>query len=176
LNRYKIPFVGLKIGVHEFEYELNDHFFANYEYSLIKKGDLKVNLSFDKRETMMMLSFNIDGIVNVQCDRCLEYFDMHLEGDTPLIVRLGDEQYEETDDIISIARGEQEFDVGPYLYEFTNLLLPLTIIHPDDAKGKSLCNKETLKKIEELSAGKKTNNEPIDSRWEVLKGLYNKNN
>jgi hypothetical protein len=33
-----------------------------------------------------------------------------------------------------------------------------------------------LKKIEELSAGKKTNNEPIDSRWEVLKGLYNKNN
>jgi len=41
-SQFEIPFVGLKIGYHDFELEINDTFFESLPFSIIKKGDLKV--------------------------------------------------------------------------------------------------------------------------------------
>jgi len=59
LQQYSIPFTGLKLGVHNFEFEVNDAFFGEFEYSLVKSGSLKVELELDKQETMMFLHFYI---------------------------------------------------------------------------------------------------------------------
>ena len=64
-----------------FEYEINEQFFKEFEYSLVQKGSLKVALEFDKQETMLVLNFRIDGEVFQSCDVCLADFPtpLHLE-------------------------------------------------------------------------------------------------
>ncbi len=40
LSKYEIAFKGLKEGVHQFEYELDDKFFDMFENSEVKNGSL----------------------------------------------------------------------------------------------------------------------------------------
>lgn len=46
---FEIPFVGLKVGVHEFDFEIDDKFFESLPYSLIERGSLKAFLSLEKK-------------------------------------------------------------------------------------------------------------------------------
>jgi uncharacterized protein len=59
LKTYSIPFTGLKLGKHYFEYEINDAFFAEFDYSLVKKANLICKVELDKQETMLILNFDI---------------------------------------------------------------------------------------------------------------------
>jgi uncharacterized metal-binding protein YceD (DUF177 family) len=43
-------------------------------------------------------------------------------------------------------------------------------MHPNDAKGKSTCNKDMLKRIKAVNAQEEEN---VDPRWEKLKNLNN---
>jgi hypothetical protein len=49
LREYTIPFVGLKNGVHHYNYELDDQFFSRFEDSIVRKCHLFIDLSFDKK-------------------------------------------------------------------------------------------------------------------------------
>ena len=71
LQQYSIPFTGLKLGVHQFEFGVDDSFFKEFEYSLVKSGKLKVDLDLEKQETMMILHFHIYGGIKLGCDVCL---------------------------------------------------------------------------------------------------------
>jgi hypothetical protein len=44
-------------------------------------------------------------------------------------------------------------------------------IHPTDKKGKSKCNPEMIRKLEELKAQKENRSAEIDERWEKLKNI-----
>ena len=48
-DEFNIPFVGLKVGKHYFEYEINTSFFESMEYSIIHAGALEATLEFEKR-------------------------------------------------------------------------------------------------------------------------------
>ncbi|MFD2144668.1 hypothetical protein [Mucilaginibacter antarcticus] len=37
LRNYSIPFTGLALGKHHFEFDVKDDFFAEFDYSLVKK-------------------------------------------------------------------------------------------------------------------------------------------
>src|ERR1051325_8526847 len=97
-NLYHIPFVGLSLGEHKFDYKIGDAFFSNYEYSLIKNGDITVELDFLKQETMLVLDFYISGTIQAICDRCLEEFPLEIDGHNRLIVKFGEEAAEESDE------------------------------------------------------------------------------
>ncbi len=47
-NEFLIPFVGLKIGKHLFDFEVGNSFFESMEYSIIEQGNVKVTLELDK--------------------------------------------------------------------------------------------------------------------------------
>ena len=49
-NEFNIPFVGLKVGKHYFEYEIKTSFFESMEYSIIHAGALEATLEFEKKE------------------------------------------------------------------------------------------------------------------------------
>jgi hypothetical protein len=52
ISPYTIPFVGLKIGQHLFEFALDKTFFESLPYSLVDDGKLVVKLNLEKKETM----------------------------------------------------------------------------------------------------------------------------
>jgi uncharacterized metal-binding protein YceD (DUF177 family) len=170
MNHFIIPFSGLKVGKHDFTFEIEDKFFEHFEYSEIKKGTLHVDCVLDRQVRMMVFHFDLAGTVRVTCDRCAGEFDLPLGGSEKLIVKFGSEYAEESEDIVVITEKDHEFDVSPFLYEYIHLLLPMQKIHGEDENGNSLCDPEVTRYINEAEE------HPADPRWEMLKKLKENTN
>ena len=171
-ENYHINFSSLKNGTHRFDYLIEHPFFAKFEYSPVKEGRVWVNISLSKHETMMVLDFSIKGTVNVPCDRCLEYFDLPIEGNQKLVVKFGETTEEQTDEILILSHAEYELDVSQYIYEFILLNVPIRMEHPEDTKGNSTCNPNAMDLLEKMS--RKQESQEADPRWDVLKKLKGK--
>lgn len=169
-SEFIIKFSGLKSGTHQYNYNIDDRFFDLFEYSEINSGNVNVEVVLDKTTDVFALIFNIKGTVKVECDRCLEFFDLPIEGNETLYIRFGDKTEEELDDEIIISENDTQIDVKQFIYEFIILLLPIRRVHPDDKNGNSLCNKEVLKKLKLLQEEKL-----VGSPWEKLNDVKFKN-
>ena len=171
-KEFNIQFVGLSLGEHVFEYTLSETFFANLNPdSEIKKGKIDVTIRLLKQSTMMILQFEITGTVNVNCDRCTDEFDLPINGNYQLVVKFGGHDTgEEDDDIITLSTHESELDVSQYIYEYVMLSLPIRRVHPDNTKGKSTCNKEMLKKLNDFLVDEQPK-EGSNPHWDNLKNI-----
>src|ERR1035437_9907756 len=88
-KEYIIQFVGLSAGTHLYDFNVGEKFFKSFEYSEIKKADIKVKLALLKQSTMMVFQFEISGTVKTACDRCAAEFDLPVNGNFKLIVKAG---------------------------------------------------------------------------------------
>src|SRR5690242_10080413 len=87
-HQYDIAFVGLKNGVHEFCYDIDDQFFSAYGQPDFTDSRLQVRLQLDKKSTFFLLKFEVTGTVSVNCDRCGDPFRMNIWDEFPLVVKL----------------------------------------------------------------------------------------
>lgn len=87
IQKYRIVYQGLSEGVHEFDFDVDNSFFESLEYSDIKKGDLKVNIVLNKKSTFLELDFQINGNVELLCDRCLDDYNQPIEYEGKLYVK-----------------------------------------------------------------------------------------
>ncbi len=172
MREYKIPFVGLKNGLHHYNYEITDIFFAVYKDSLVKKGNVFVDIAFDKKDRLFKLEFDISGRVECECDRCGETFMLPIHEQYIVFVKTGnaEEVDVDEDDIIWIKETDSMLDVSKLIYDFINLSIPIMKIHPDKKNGEPGCPPEIL-----MMLGIKKNQEELkDPRWDQLNKL-NKN-
>jgi uncharacterized protein len=174
LQEYRIPFTGLKIGKHQFEFDIDERFFKEFEYSLVKNGNLKVELELDKQETMLLLSFSIKGEVFTACDVCLADFSTQATVNERQIVKFSDDENleDDTDEIIVLGRQEHEIDVSQLIYEYINLAVPL-INRCEDVGNTQWCDKVVVDKLNALSRSKEEENTDADPRWDALKNIKN---
>ncbi len=170
LKAFRIQHIGLDLGAHRFDFEIDDKFFECFEYSEIHSGQVAVTVDVEKSERMMVLDIHFAGSILTQCDHCGDDFLLPIEGREQLIVKLGDHFEEGVDDVIVIPETDPFFDLSSYLYEFIHLARPIQAIHPVDANGNSTCNPDALKYLSEHSAGEET-----DPRWDALKRLKDTN-
>lgn len=173
IDQFIIPFRGLGEGVHNFDFIVNSKFFEHFENSEIKQGELSVKVILHKSTAVFTWEFIINGYVEAICDRCLENVNLPIEYTGNLYVKLGKEYLEESDNMIIISEASNDLNIAQYIYEFVNLSVPMKKVHPEDAKGKSGCNKTMLKKIKELHT-RKNDKSDGDPRWDVLKKLKEK--
>ena len=166
LKDFFIPYKGLSIGIHKYNFIVNDKFFEEIEYSEFSKGSLMADLNLEKQERMIILHFSIKGSVEVQCDRCLEVMDFPVNIVETLYVKFGDNKEDETDEILILPESEYQIDISRLINEYITLAMPIRHVHGDDENGVSLCNADALKKLEELSE-----RHTIDPRWEKLKNI-----
>ena len=172
LKTYTIPFVGLKVGEHHFDYEIKQAFFEHFEYDDFNDSNIVVDVILNKKTTLLELNFKISGTVNVNCDLTNEPYDQVIENEFDLVVNFGDEYNDENIDILIIPHGEYEINIEQYIYELIVLAVPNKRIHPGVKDG--TLDSEILEKLEELSpktAEDKENMEEIDPRWNTLKKL-----
>jgi len=168
LSEYTIQFESLKQGTHYFEYSIDNKFFGEFDCEEFEKSSFKIDLEFMKQSTMLLLKFNFKGTITVPCDRCLDLVEIAVDGEEKLIIKFGNEMYEETEDILILPIYEYKLNVAKYIYEFINLNLPQKRVHPT-----GLCNQEVIKELEKIEQKK----EIIDPRWSALQGInLNKNN
>lgn len=172
LQQYGIPYTGLKLGVHHFEFEVDEAFFSEFEYSLVKSGHLKVELELDKQETMMILQFHISGEMKLACDVCLADYPYPVEIKERQIAKFsGSEDLEDdTEEIVVLKRSETEINVATLIYEYINLAAPY-ISRCEDEGNMPWCDRGMIEKLKELAPGPKEEKEDADPRWEALKKI-----
>ena len=172
-KEYLIPFVGLKLGKHHFEYKINNAFFEIFDYNEYHNSNIKVNVVLEKKSTLLELSFSHKGFVNVPCDLTSEDFDLPIKGKMKLIVRFGEEYNDDNEELLILPHGEFEIDVAQYIYEMIVLSVPLRRVHPGVKDGS--LKTEALTKLNELTVNEEKEEikeeENIDPRWDKLKQL-----
>ncbi|RTY65567.1 DUF177 domain-containing protein [Flavobacterium sp. GSP27] len=172
-KEYLIPFIGLKLGKHHFEYQISNAFFEIFDYDEYQDSKIKVNVVLEKKSTLLELRFNHKGAVNVPCDLTSEDFDLPIEGEMKLIVRFDEVYNNDNDELLILPHGEFEINIAQYIYEMIVLSVPLRRVHPGIQDGS--LKTEALTKLNELTIKeeKEENKEEenIDPRWDKLKQL-----
>ncbi|MBD1393684.1 YceD family protein [Mucilaginibacter glaciei] len=169
LRTYAIPFTGLKLGKHTFEYDVTDEFFNEFDYSLVKKADLKCVIELEKQETMLILDFDITGTITATCDKCLSEYQQPIDIQEQQIARFTDEEMGEDDEIITLGKNDHEINVAGLIYEYVNVALPFIAECSNEGNGKQ-CEEEMLDNLRKLSVNDEQA-EQADPRWDALKKL-----
>ncbi len=152
---FEIAFVGLKPGIHEFTYEVDDKFFVEKGSADFINCNANIKLIVDKKSGFMLLKFEIGGKADVTCDRCGNPLPMDIWDEFNMLVKLvenPDEMnaQEEDPDVFYIGRTESHIDVGNWIYEFVLLSFPMQKMCSDEEVGGPLCNKEVLEKLKAM--------------------------
>ena len=172
LKEFTIPFVGLKVAKHHFEYKIKHAFFEHFEYEDFNDVNIDVNVALNKKATLLELHFKVSGVVNINCDVTNEPYNQRINNEFDLVVNFGDEYNDENIDILILPHGTYEINIQQYIYELIILGVPIKRIHPGVEDG--TLNSDILNKLEELSPKLKENKETkedIDPRWDTLKKL-----
>ena len=177
-SQYIIQFGGLPVGLHEFDFEVNDSFFATIENSEVSTAAIDVHAVLTKQNHLLQMHFSIEGTVGMDCDRCLKNFDFPVDADENLVIKHGNPE-ESTDEILVIPEGQEEFDVAHYIYEYIILALPARRVPCEIDSDEFICDQDTLSKLNQLAAGQEkeeTKEEPNNPIWEQLNKIkFNKN-
>ena len=169
LKTYSIPFTGLKLGKHLFDYVIKDEFFAEMDYSIVKKADLQCKVELDKQETMLILSFHIYGTITMTCDKCLAEYPQPVDVHEQQIAKFAEEEIDEDEEIITLNKNDHEINIAGLIYEYINVAAPFIAVCNDEGNT-SYCDKEMIERLNQLSA-KDGDDDKTDPRWDVLKNI-----
>ncbi|MDR2805367.1 MAG: DUF177 domain-containing protein [Dysgonamonadaceae bacterium] len=182
-DTYKVDLKGMQQEVQNYEYFLDNPFFANIDGEELQKGKIHVQLTVTRIAGAFNLAFKLSGNAVIPCDRCLDDMDYPIETTARLIVKFGKDYSEESDEIVIIPEAEGVINLAWFLYEFVALAIPIKHIH---APGK--CNKQMSAKLKKHTA-KATDDDAFDidgndthaiaedpednsdPRWDALKQL-----
>jgi uncharacterized metal-binding protein YceD (DUF177 family) len=153
---FEIPFVGLKPGLHSFEYEIDDRFFEEFGPQEFRNAKVHIRLQLEKNTGFMILKFEVGGTVEVQCDRCGNQLPMELWDEFEVLVKMTDQaeqmnEEEEDPDVYYIPRTESHLNVKNWIFEFINLSIPMQKMCKESEIGGSYCNKEVLARLAKMN-------------------------
>ena len=159
-NEFLIPFVGLKIGKHLFDFEVGNSFFESMEYSIIEQGNVKVTLELDKKETMMIALFHAEGTINTLCDRCNTPMDFEIDGGYKLIYKFGLEE-EEDEMLVVLHPDSYQIDITNPIYELITTQLPLRVLHDEGE-----CDEEMWELLQQHIVNPEDEEDLDDEDWD----------
>ncbi|MEP0478692.1 MAG: DUF177 domain-containing protein, partial [Nonlabens sp.] len=168
LKAFIISYAGLKEGKHQFQFEVDNTFFENFGFEEFNSSSIIVDAELDKKNTIMELSLDATGSVNVNCDVTNEPFDLDIDTSMNLVVKFGDAFNDDNEELLILPHGEYEFNIAQYVYEMLVLSLPHRRVHPGVEDGS--LESDVLDKLDELrvSNPEEENNTNItDPRWDA---------
>lgn len=173
-KEFTIPFVGLKIGEHRFDFKISKTFFEYFKYDEFNDVNVKLDVLLNKKITLLEFFLEYSGFVNVNCDITNEAYDQEIKGEYHFVVKFGDDFNDQNEDLLILPHGSYEVNIQQYIYESLVLAVPTRKVHPGVLDG--TLKSDILNKLEELrpkqnddSSGSNGNN--TDPRWDKLKNL-----
>ena len=180
LDSYRIDVKGMRTGVAEYRFAVDDAFFQAVEGTLVRSGKVDVRLKIREKEGGYAFTFQIKGTVHVPCDRCLDDMDVEIEAERMLTVKLG-EEYADEGDLLVLPYDEATLDVAGLIYEFIALEVPLTHVHEpghcNAGMTEALAAHWVVSSEEQDASGDEegTGEKPVDPRWDKLKEMLDNN-
>ena len=160
LDSYKVNLKGMPSDTVSYQWRVDDDFFSAVQGPELQHGTLDVALRVKRTSGAYELTFQLDGTVKVQCDRCLELMDLPIQTQRELRVKLGDD-FSDDGDLVTIPYEDGTFNVAWNLYEMIALEIPIRHVHTDGP-----CASQDVEEEPEADTQK-----PTDSRWDELKKL-----
>ena len=173
-SQFIIRLNGLPVGSHQYEFEVTDSFFESRDYSEIHGAKVDVKLVLLKQNSLIQLNFDIEGVVDVSCDRCTQPYEIEVSAREEMFLKFGNPDEEHPENVLVLPHGENELDISQALYELISLALPYRKV-PCEEDETFECDEATLKKLNEISSDKPEQN-PGKSVWNQLKDLDINNN
>ncbi|NND16599.1 MAG: DUF177 domain-containing protein [Eudoraea sp.] len=169
-KEFIIPFAGLKLGKHQFKYQISNSFFESFDYEEFNSSSIDVTADLLKTSTIMELTLIAEGTVNVNCDLSSEAYDQPLSGALDLVIKFGDVYDDDFEDIVVLPHGDHQLDISQFVYEMIVLSVPQKRIHPGVLDGS--LKSELLDKLRDLDpSGSNKQEKEMDPRWDALKKL-----
>jgi len=166
---FSIQLAGLKNGRNEFEYGLDDAFFAAMEGEKILGGTVKAVVVVEKTGSQMRVEASVDGVVKTTCDRCLDEMEVEISNSEEFSVRLGTETCYDDEEMITIAEDDGMLQMGERLYEMCVVAMPIVCMHEEGG-----CNEKMIEILAAHSAENNDEKKSSDPRWDALKKITNK--
>lgn len=160
LDSYKVNLKGMPSDTVSYQWRVDDDFFSAVQGPEVQHGSLDVALRVKRTSGAYELTFQLDGTVKVQCDRCMELMDLPIQTQCELRVKLGDD-FSDDGELVTIPYEDGTFNVAWNLYEMIALEIPLRHVHADGP-----CASQDVEEASEAESQK-----PTDSRWDELKKL-----
>ncbi|MEY5049658.1 MAG: hypothetical protein RLZZ175_3017 [Bacteroidota bacterium] len=191
LKQYEIPVFGLSDGKHTYSFDIDEELFAQYPESPTQTGQVKATVVLDKSETMLVLDFELEGSIRLECDRSLDEFDFPIKSNERYIYKFGKDAMIVSDDIEVLPFGVSSINLTQLLYEFVVVLIPYKKLHPrykeeeemigeDDEQSFVLAYSDDAEWDDEDTDNQATDeesiDEPVDPRFAALLKLKNSNN
>jgi len=166
-KQFDIRFGSLALGQHQMEVEINHLFFEKYKNEDIKDSDIQVDITVERKETMVSLTFDIRGHVTSICDICLENLTIPMSKKEILILKTtGIAKESDNENIVFVGEKAYFYNIEQVLYEYIVTLLPMRKVHQET--GTETCNPDMLKWIDAVN---NASTPQEDERWEVLKSV-----
>jgi uncharacterized metal-binding protein YceD (DUF177 family) len=175
-REFEIAFVGLKPGVHEFSYHIDDRFFEEYNEQDFRNPNADVKLLLEKSNGFMILRFEIGGRAEVNCDRCNNNLPIQLFDEFKVMIKMTDDpavmnDQEEDPDVYYISRGESHIDVKDWIYEFINLSIPMQKTCEYENMDGPYCNPAAKEVLRNMRPEENHGTNPIWKGLEKFKDL-----
>ncbi len=172
-KHFSLPYIGLKDGIHTFNFVANKDFFAEFPNSPIKDGSFEILLEVDKRPGLSEFNFDISGYANAVCDRCLADIKLPVTGTYRIIIKIGN-SHAEDDEVIYIKDDESHIDLSQIVYEYICLSMPLVHVYDCASEIPRVCNDEILNKLNPLTEPE-GGDLPNGKLWENFKNIFPEN-
>ena len=165
----------LENGHHDFDWSLGDSFFASFDGSLIRKGQLRVLLGIERLDAVFRVSMNGEGEVEKECDNCLAPVRIPFKGHLNFVIKLTDSDQEDDPDheVYYVKESDPRFYFSQHIYDLVNIGLPLRSTCSDPGASPE-CNPEMVKRLNQEGQDEQQEEES-DPRWDKLKDLFNNN-
>lgn len=164
VNKYIIPYSGLKEGNHSFDFSIDKGFFESFEEMGFEDVSASVKVEMQKLSTMLILDFFMEGEINTFCDRCGDDLILPIQSENRLYVKYGDGQSDD-EDVLILPQSEYQLDISNSINEYFLVSIPSRKTH-----DKGQCNEEVIKKLNEL-APKQDADSDTNPIWDKLKKL-----
>ncbi len=152
-GQYNIPLKNIVDETRIYDFDLNNEYFAKIDSPEVSRGHLGARVTVLKKNEVFELRFEIQGVIFIQCNRCLDDMEQPIKHTDIIQVKLGTTYSEENETVI-VPESDGAINVAWFMYEFIVLSIPIKHVH---APGE--CNKMVMTKLKRHIARQKDDTE-----------------
>lgn len=159
MSKFELYNIELKEIVDEtriYEFDLDNVYFKKIDSPEVQIGNVKAKVSVHKKVNTYELSFVLDGVITIPCDRCLDNMEQPIHYKEKLLVKFG-EKFSEEDEVVIVPESDGAINIAWFLYEFIVLNIPIKHVHPTGE-----CNKTMVGKLKKHITRQKNDDDEDD--------------
>jgi len=182
VNDFIVDFRRMTVGKFLRHYVLNDAFWSASEYEDITGGKITADVEVTTVGDDFRVRFQMEGSVNVPCDRCLDDMSLPINIDESLMVRLANQDEEVDENLITVDEMRGTLDVSWIMREMVAVVIPVQHVHEDGG-----CNPDMMERLAAMQVGyvqddeentgdtSEDSHQAVDPRWNELKKIIDNN-